>query len=109
MRAIEQLTRHIYEYDQAGQLELVQTDIDSLQIKHDERGQVVSATNLLHPPEHFRYDAAMNIAAHGHQGAVDAHMYRLGGLPEQVGHIRYRYDKRGRTIEKTVARPGFRP
>ncbi|RQU68076.1 hypothetical protein DF141_28135 [Burkholderia cenocepacia] len=108
VRAIEQLTRHVYEYDQAGQLERLQTNTDSLELKHDARGQVVSATSLFHPSEHFRYDAAMNVAAHGHQDAVDARMYRPGGLPEQVGHIRYRYDKRGRTIEKTVARPGFR-
>ncbi|RQU88677.1 hypothetical protein DF133_17760 [Burkholderia cenocepacia] len=108
-RAIEQLTRQVYHYDAAGQLERVDTDIDTLTYRRDARGQIVTAESLLQPTEHFRYDAAMNIAAHGRQAPVDAHHYYRGGLPERIGHARYRYDARGRTIEKTVEQPGFRP
>ncbi|WP_338638386.1 RHS repeat-associated core domain-containing protein [Burkholderia pyrrocinia] len=108
VRAIEQLTRHVYGYDLAGQLERVQSDLDTLELRHDPRGQVVSAKSLLYPAEHFSYDAAMNITAHGHQGPVDTHRYQPGGLPAQIGYTSYRYDERGRTIEKSVAQPGFR-
>ncbi|MCA8061006.1 DUF6531 domain-containing protein [Burkholderia sp. AU38729] len=107
--ALEQLTRHVYHYDAAGQLERVDTDADTLTYRRDVRGQIVSAESLLHPAEHFRYDAAMNIAAHGRQDPVDVHHYGKGGLPERIGYARYRYDARGRTIEKTVDQPGFRP
>ncbi|WP_244132827.1 DUF6531 domain-containing protein [Burkholderia sp. BCC0397] len=108
-RALAQLTRQVYHYDAAGQLERVDTDIDTLTYRRDTRGQIVSAESLLQPTEHFRYDAAMNIAAHGQQAPVDAHHYGRGGLPERVGYARYQYDARGRTIEKTVEQPGFRP
>ncbi|QRR17565.1 hypothetical protein GJG85_22410 [Burkholderia sp. MS389] len=108
-RALEQLTRQVYHYDAAGQLERVDTDRDTLTYRRDTRGQIVTAESLLQPTEHFRYDAAMNIAAHGRQAPVDAHHYYRGGLPERIGHARYRYDARGRTIEKTVEQPGFRP
>ncbi|MBN3567256.1 DUF6531 domain-containing protein [Burkholderia cenocepacia] len=108
-RALEQLTRQVYHYDAAGQLERVDTGADTLTYQRDERGQIISAESLLQPSEHFRYDAVMNIAAHGQRAPVDAHHYRRGGLPEQVGYARYQYDARGRTIEKTVEQPGFRP
>ncbi|WP_431227463.1 DUF6531 domain-containing protein [Burkholderia contaminans] len=108
-RAFEQLMRRVYHYDMAGQLERIDTDADTLTYRRDVRGQIVSAEGLLQPTEHFRYDAAMNIAAHGLQAPVDVHHYRRGGLPERVGYARYRYDARGRTIEKTVEQPGFRP
>ncbi|AOK38846.1 DUF6531 domain-containing protein [Burkholderia cenocepacia] len=108
-RAFEQLTRHVYHYDAAGQLERVDTDADTLKYRRDARGQIVSVDSLLQTAEHFRYDAVMNIAAHGRQAPVDAHHYGRGGLPERIGYARYRYDARGRTIEKTVEQPGFRP
>jgi RHS repeat-associated protein len=108
-RALEQLTRQVYHYDAAGQLERVDTGADTLTYQRDERGQIICAESLLQPSEHFRYDAVMNIAAHGQRAPVDAHHYRRGGLPEQVGYARYQYDARGRTIEKTVEQPGFRP
>ncbi|WP_080414958.1 RHS repeat-associated core domain-containing protein [Burkholderia ubonensis] len=107
--ALAQLTRHVYHYDAAGQLERVETDADTCTYRRDARGQVISSESLLQSAEHFRYDAAMNIVAHGRQGPVDAHHYCRGGLPERVGYTRYRYDARGRTIEKTVGQPGFRP
>ncbi|CAN0643925.1 DUF6531 domain-containing protein [Burkholderia cepacia] len=107
--ALEQLTRQVYHYDAAGQLERIDTNVDTLTYRRDVRGQIVSAESLLQPAEHFRYDAAMNIAAHGRQAPVDAHHYGRGGLPERIGYARYRYDARGRTIEKTVEQPGFRP
>ncbi|WP_244140460.1 DUF6531 domain-containing protein [Burkholderia sp. BCC1047] len=107
--ALGQLTRQVYHYDAAGQLERVDSDADTLTYRRDARGQIVCAESLLQPAEHFRYDAAMNIAAHGRQAPVDAHHYHRGGLPERIGHARYRYDARGRTIEKTVEQPGFRP
>ncbi|KAF1039400.1 MULTISPECIES: DUF6531 domain-containing protein [Burkholderia] len=109
VRALEQLSRQTYQYDVAGQLERVDTNTDAFTYRRDVRGQVVAAESLLKPAEHFRYDAAMNIAAHGLQAPVDSHHYAPGGLPERVGHARYRYDARGRTIEKTVEQPGFRP
>ncbi|WP_175854242.1 DUF6531 domain-containing protein [Burkholderia cepacia] len=108
-RALEQLTRQVYHYDAAGQLERADTDTDTLTYGRDTRGQIVTAGSLLKPAEHFRYDAAMNIAAHGQQAPVDTHHYGRGGLPERIGYARYRYDARGRTIEKTVEQPGFRP
>ncbi|WP_175887260.1 DUF6531 domain-containing protein [Burkholderia contaminans] len=108
-RALEQLTRQVYHYDAAGQLERVDTDTDTLTYRRDARGQIVSTESLLQPAEHFGYDAAMNIAAHGRQAPVDTHHYHRGGLPERIGYARYRYDARGRTIEKTVEQPGFRP
>lgn len=108
-RALDQLTRQVYHYDTAGRLERVDTDTDTLTYGRDTRGQIVTAGSLLQPAEHFRYDAAMNIAAHGQQAPVDTHHYARGGLPERIGYARYRYDARGRTIEKTVEQPGFRP
>ncbi|MFP6562280.1 DUF6531 domain-containing protein [Paraburkholderia sp. B3] len=107
--ALEQLTRQGYHYDAAGQLERIETDADISTYRRDVRGQVISAESLLQPAEHFAYDAAMNIAANGQQAPVDVHRYGRGGLPERVGYARYRYDARGRTIEKTVEQPGFRP
>ncbi|WP_175962278.1 DUF6531 domain-containing protein [Burkholderia pyrrocinia] len=107
--ALEQLTRQVYHYDAAGQLERVDSNADALTYRRDARGQIVSAESLRQAAEHFRYDAAMNIAAHGRQAPVDAHHYGRGGLPERIGYARYRYDARGRTIEKTVEQPGFRP
>ncbi|QTD91595.1 PAAR domain-containing protein [Burkholderia anthina] len=109
VHALDQLTRQVYHYDAAGQLERVDTDADTVTYRRDARGQIVSAESLLQPAEHFRYDAAMNIAAHGRQAPVDVHQYGRGGLPERIGHARYRYDARGRTIEKTIEQPGFRP
>ncbi|PEH84266.1 AHH domain-containing protein [Burkholderia gladioli] len=107
--ALAQLQRQVYHYDAAGQLERVETGQDVRDYQHDLRGQVVSVGSLLQPAEHYAYDAAMNIAAHGRRGPDDTHRYARGGLPEQIGHTRYRYDARGRTIEKTVEQPGFRP
>ncbi|WP_175953158.1 RHS repeat-associated core domain-containing protein [Burkholderia sp. BCC0405] len=107
--ALAQLTRQIYRYDAAGQLEQVEADGDTLTYRRDVRGQVTNVRSLLQPGEHYRYDAVLNIAAHGQQAAVDTHQYAAGGLPERVGFARYRYDARGRTIEKTVERHGFRP
>jgi RHS repeat-associated protein len=109
VRALETLTRQVYSYDAVGQLERVDTDSDSVSYQHDVRGQVTSVCSLRQPPEHYSYDANLNIAAHGQRGPVDAHNYLPGGLPERVGYARYRYDARGRTIEKTVEQPGFRP
>ena len=108
-RAFEQLTRQVYHYDAAGQLERIDTDADRLTYRRDARGQIVSVESLLQTAEHFRYDAVMNIAAHGRQAPVDTHHYGRGGLPERIGYARYRYDARGRTIEKTLEQPGFRP
>jgi RHS repeat-associated protein len=108
-RALEHLSRQVYHYDAAGQLERVETGTDTSTYRRDVRGQVLSSESLLQPAEHFGYDATMNIAAHGQQAPVDAHQYGQGGLPEQVGYTRYRYDARGRTIGKTVEQPGFRP
>jgi len=109
VRALSQLTRHLYSYDAVGQLERVDSDSDSVKYQHDVRGQVASVHSLRQPAEHYSYDANLNIAAHGQQGPVDAHHYLPGGLPERVGYARYKYDARGRTIEKTIEHPGFRP
>jgi RHS repeat-associated protein len=107
--ALERLSRQLYSYDAVGQLQRVDTDSDSVSYQHDVRGQVTSVRSLRQPPEHYCYDANLNIAAHGQQSPVDAHNYLSGGLPERVGYTRYRYDARGRTIEKTIEQPGFRP
>jgi hypothetical protein len=40
VRALEQLTRQLYSYDAAGQLDRVDTDSDSVTYQHDVRGQV---------------------------------------------------------------------
>ena len=109
LRALEQLTRQLYSYDAAGQRDQLDTDNDIVKYQHDVRGQVTEVHSLRQSSEHYRYDANMNIASHGSQGPVDTHHYLPGGLPERVGHARYRYDARGRTIEKTVEQPGFRP
>jgi RHS repeat-associated protein len=109
VRALEQLTRQLYSYDAAGQLKQVESDSDSVTYQHDVRGQVAAVDSLRQAPEHYSYDANLNITARGQQGPVDAHWYLPGGLPERVGFARYRYDMRGRTIEKTVEQPGFRP
>ncbi|CAB3767323.1 hypothetical protein B7G54_29730 [Burkholderia puraquae] len=107
--ALEQLTRHVYAYDGAGRLERVESDFDTLTYRRDERGQVTSAVGLHQPAEHYQYNAVMNLAAHGRQSPIDTHRYARGGLPEQAGHARYKYDARGRAIEKTIEQPGFRP
>ncbi|TXD81157.1 hypothetical protein FUT89_19800, partial [Ralstonia pseudosolanacearum] len=96
-------------YDAAGQLAQVETDTDRFTYQHDPRGQVTSVSSIRQPAEHYTYNAAQNIAAHGRQGPIDGRHYLPGGLPERVGHTRYRYDARGRTIEKTIEQPGFRP
>ena len=107
--ALQQLTRQRYRYDAAGQLTQVDTDADSFTYMHDARGQVTTVGSIHQPAEHYAYDAARNIAAHGKQGPVDRHDYLAGGLPTQAGHIRYRYDARGRVIEKTVDQLGTGP
>ncbi|MCX4160654.1 MULTISPECIES: DUF6531 domain-containing protein [Paraburkholderia] len=109
VRSLEQLTRQVYEYDAAGQLERVETDSDTFTWQRDVRGQATALQSLRQPAEYYSYDANLNIAAHGTQGPVDLHHYGRGGLPEQAGYARYRYDARGRTIEKRVEQPGFRP
>ncbi|MEQ5840471.1 DUF6531 domain-containing protein [Paraburkholderia acidicola] len=109
VQALKKLTRHMYSYDAAGQLGVVDTDSDSVTYQHDVRGQVESVQSLRQPTEHYRYDENLNISAHGQHGPVDAHDYLPGGLPARVGYARYQYDTRGRTILKTVEQPGFRP
>ena len=106
VEALQRLTRQRYRYDAAGQLTQVDTDADSLIYAHDECGQVTAVDSIRQPAEHYAYDASRNIAAHGRQGPVDRHDYLAGGLPVQAGHVHYRYDARGRVIEKTIDRPG---
>ena len=107
--ALRQLARQSYGYDLAGQLTQVDTDADSFTYQYDVRGQVTGVNSILQPAENYTYNAARNIEAHGRQAAVDRHHYISGGLPERIGYARYRYDARGRTVEKTVEQPGFRP
>ncbi|MEF2249914.1 DUF6531 domain-containing protein [Ralstonia solanacearum] len=102
VQALQQLTRQNYRYAAAGQLAQVETDADRFTYQHDARGQVTAVGSMRQPAEHYTYNATQNIAAHGRQGQIDARHYLPGGLPERVGHARYRYDARGRTIEKTV-------
>ncbi|MCL1622136.1 GH-E family nuclease [Ralstonia pseudosolanacearum] len=109
VQALQRLTRQSYRYDAASQLAQVETDTDRFTYQHDPRGQVTSVSSIRQPAEHYTYNAAQNIAAHGRQGPIDGRHYLPGGLPERVGHTRYRYDARGRTIEKTIEQPGFRP
>ncbi|WP_052321714.1 DUF6531 domain-containing protein [Ralstonia sp. A12] len=109
LHALEQLVRQGYRYDAAGQLTHADTEGGSLAYSYDLRGQVTALTSVCQGAEHYAYDAAQNIAAHGRQGPVDRHHYLPGGLQQRVGHASYRYDARGRAIEKTVERPGFRP
>ena len=106
VEALQRLTRQRYRYDAAGQLTQVDTGIDSFTYAHDDRGQVTAVGSIRQPAEHYAYDASRNIAAHGRQGPVDRHDYLAGGLPVQAGHVHYRYDARGRVIEKTIERPG---
>jgi RHS repeat-associated protein len=109
VRAFDSLARQVYSYDPAGQLRHIDTDADSIAFKHDVRGQVTSVRSALGRAESYSYDANRNIAEHGHDVLGDTHRYLAGGLPERVGYARYKYDARGRTIEKTVEQPGFRP
>jgi RHS repeat-associated protein len=109
VRAFEPLARQVYSYDSAGQLRHIDTDADSIAIEHDVRGQVTSVRSALGRAERYSYDANRNIAGHGHDAPGDMHRYLAGGLPERVGYTRYKYDARGRTVEKTVEQPGFRP
>ncbi|AQW31158.1 PAAR domain-containing protein [Ralstonia syzygii subsp. celebesensis] len=109
VQALQQLTRQSYRYDAAGQLAQVETDTDRFTYQHDPRGQVTSVSSVRQSAEHYAYNAAQNIAAHGRQGPIDSRHYLPGGLPERVGHTHYRYDARGRTLEKRVEQPGFRP
>lgn len=107
--ALRQLSRQHYHYNVAGQMVGVDTEMDSLVYQLDMRGQVTAVSGIRQPAEHYAYDAVGNITAHGRRGPLDRHHYLPGGLPERVGHTRYRYDGRGRTVEKTVEQPGFRP
>ncbi len=107
--AMQALARQVYSYDSAGQLSHVLTDSDSTTYGHDVRGQVTTVRSALGNTEHYSYDANLNLAAHGTRAPDDGHRYLPGGLPERVGYARYKYDARGRTIEKTVEQPGFRP
>ncbi|MDJ1162765.1 RHS repeat-associated core domain-containing protein [Burkholderia gladioli pv. gladioli] len=107
--AIEQLTRQVYRYDAAGELAGIDTEADTIDYRRDVRGQVTAVDAARQPAERYGYDAAMNLGAHGEQDTGEAHRHAPGGLPERVGYARWRYDARGRAIEKTVERPGFRP
>lgn len=109
VEALQSLTRQHFRYDAAGQLTQIDTDADSFVYTHDARGQVTAVDSVRQPAEHYAYDVSRNIAAHGRRGPVDRHDYLAGGLPVQAGHIHYRYDARGRVIEKTIEQPGEHP
>ena len=109
LHALEQLVRQGYRYDGSGQLTQVDTDCDCLTYQYDLRGQVTALASVRQEVEHYAYDAAQNIVARGRRGPSDRRHYLAGGLLQRVGYASYRYDARGRAIEKTVARPGFRP
>ncbi|MDR2871941.1 MAG: PAAR domain-containing protein [Xanthomonadaceae bacterium] len=67
-----------------------------------------------HPPtrQGWDYDAAMNLIAHSHSqqpGVVHETLRQKGGRVIRRDRSRYRYDRRGRLVEKIVVRDGFRP
>ncbi|WP_227245188.1 RHS repeat-associated core domain-containing protein [Paraburkholderia caribensis] len=103
------LSQHSYTYDEAGQLHRFESDAETITYRHDKRGQVTDVSRMAHPRERYRYDATLNILSQAEGSTEGVHRYGPGRLIQQAGFAHYQYDERGRTIEKTVRRPGFLP
>jgi len=98
-----------YRWDQSGRLVGVQDSRrGSYSCHYDPRDQIEQITRHtgLHTQtiEHYRYDALLNLT----QSNGRTHRYE-GGTVRSIGNSSYRYDIRGRVIEKRLARNGFRP
>lgn len=97
-----------YNWDKSGRLVGVQDNKrGASSFRYDPRDQIekitrASGLNTL-TEEQFSYDALMNLA----ESDGRTHRYD-GGTVRVIGNSSYRYDVRGRVIEKRLARNGFR-
>lgn len=93
-----------YDWDRAGRLVgVVDSTGDSARYRYDLRDQAVAVEGTGRS-ETYRYDALMNLA----EGLAGEHRYWRDCVVEAGGN-RFRYDARGRMVERTVATEGFRP
>jgi len=98
--------RRGYDWDRSGRLVGVSDQArGSSRYAYDARDQVQSVERLSnHTSERYEYNALMDLLnsdgmRHGYQD----------GEVQSVGNTSYRRDARGRVIQKTIQRPGFRP
>ncbi|MEN3747981.1 RHS repeat-associated core domain-containing protein [Sphingomonas sp. HF-S3] len=101
------LTRH-YHWDQVGRLAGTAESGRSgtrgeTRYHHDRRDQTLSVERP-GARETYRYDALMNLA----EGLAGEHRYWQDCVVE-AGPNRFRYDARGRMIERVLSQDGFRP
>ena len=93
-----------YHWDEAGRLAGVSDSrLGETRYTHDERDQTVAVARPGHD-EAYRYDALMNLV----EGLGGEHRYWRNCLVE-AGPNRFRYDGRGRMVERIETADGFRP
>ena len=105
--APSELVRH-YDWDRAGRLAGIRDAGASglrgeTRFHHDLRDQTV-AVERPGAREAYRYDALMNLA----EGLAGEHRYWRDCVVE-AGPNRFRYDARGRMVERVLSEQGFRP
>jgi len=98
-----------YSWDKSGRLVGVQDDKHGTSaFRYDPRDQIEKITRVTglnrQTEERFSYDALMNLA----QSDGQSHHYQDGTV-RTIGKSSYRYDVRGRVIEKRLVKNGFRP
>jgi len=98
-----------YRWDKSSRLVGVQDGRrGASSFRYDPRDQIEKITRVsglnTQTEERFSYDALMNLAER------NGRTYRYdGGTIRAIGKSSYRYDVRGRVIEKRLVRNGFRP
>lgn len=102
-----ELVRH-YDWDRAGRLAGIRDAgaggvRGETRFHHDLRDQTV-AVERPGAREAYRYDALMNLA----EGLAGEHRYWRDCVVE-AGPNRFRYDARGRMVERVLSEQGFRP
>jgi RHS repeat-associated protein len=78
-------------------------------LTYDPNGQVARAADA-DGETRYAYDARLNpVGRRASPGGNVVALYGPGGRVQQFGDVQYRYDARGRVVEKRRARNGFRP
>jgi len=105
---LSEITRK-YSWDKSGRLIGIKDNKrGTSRFSYDPRDQIEHITRITglnkQTEEQYRYDAVMNLV----QSNGNVHQYE-GGTVKTIGPNSYRYDMRGRVIEKKVHKNGFRP